>query len=69
MGRTGICATFRSEWVAQGFAQRLTVATEVPVDVINAGPGNYQVIFNYRDDGERQAMVERIETVTGLELE
>ncbi|MFV1973184.1 MAG: hypothetical protein ACC648_05630, partial [Thiohalobacterales bacterium] len=64
-----VWSPFRSEWAAQGFAQRLTVATGVPVEVTSAGPGNYQVVFNYRDDGERQAMVERIETVTGLELE
>ena len=64
-----VWSPFRSEWAAQGFAQRLTVATEVPVEVVNEGPGNYQVVFSYRDDGERQAMVERIETVTGLELE
>jgi len=64
-----VWSPFRSKWAAEGFAQRLTVATEVPVEVVDAGPGNYQVVFSYRDDGERQAMVERIETVTGLELE
>ncbi len=60
---------FRSEWAAQGFARRLTQATAVPVEVISAGPGNYQVVFSYRDDAERQAMVAQIEDVTGLELE
>ncbi len=40
-----------------------------PMEVVNESPGNYQVVFSYRDDGERQALVERIETVTGLELE
>jgi hypothetical protein len=64
-----VWSPFRSKWAAEGFAQRLTVATEVPVEVVDAGPGNYQVVFSYRDDTERQAMVERIETVTGLELE
>jgi len=64
-----VWSPFRSKWAAEGFAQRLTVATEVPVEVVDAGPGNYQVVFSYRDDGERQAMVEQIETVTGLELE
>jgi hypothetical protein len=39
------------------------------VEVVNESPGNYQVVFSYRDDGERQALVEHIETVTGLELE
>ena len=60
---------FRSEWAAQGFARRLTQATAVPVEVISEGPGNYQVVFSYRDDAERQAMVAQIEDVTGLELE
>ena len=69
MSRYLVWSPFRSEWAAQGFAQRLTLATEVPVEVVNTGPGNYQVVFSYRDDAERQALVERIETVTGLELE
>ena len=64
-----VWSPFRSEWAAKGFARRLTLATEVPVEVINEGPGNYQVVFNYRDDDERQALVTQIENVTGLELE
>ena len=64
-----IWSPFRSEWAAQGFARRLTLATDVPVEVHNEGPGNFQVVFSYRDDSERQAMVRQIETVTGLELE
>lgn len=64
-----VWSPFRSKWAAQGFARRLTVATDVPMEVVHEGPGNYQVVFRYRDDGERQAMVERIKTVTGLELE
>ncbi|MEN8204444.1 MAG: hypothetical protein ABFS24_00405 [Pseudomonadota bacterium] len=64
-----VWSPFRSEWAAQGFARRLTLATGVPVEVISEGPENYQVVFSYRDDGERQAMVAQIEDVTGLELE
>ncbi len=60
---------FRSEWAAQGFAGRLTSATQVPVEVINAGPGQYRVAFSYRDETERLAQIERIETITGLKLE
>jgi len=67
--RYRVWSSFRSEWAAQGFARRLAAATDVPVEVVNEGPGNYQVVFRYRDDGERQAIVKRIETVTGLELE
>lgn len=64
-----VWSPFHSEWAANGFARRLALATDVPVEVVNESPGNYQVVFSYRDDGERQALVERIETVTGLELE
>jgi hypothetical protein len=67
--RYRVWSPFRSQWAAQGFARRLTLATDVPMEVVSEGPGNYQVIFNYRDDGERQAMVRQIETITGLELE
>jgi hypothetical protein len=64
-----VWSPFRSKWAAQGFARRLTLATGVPVTVISEGAENYQVVFSYRDDGERQALVTQIETVTGLELE
>lgn len=67
--RYRIWTPFRSEWAANGFARRLAIATDIPVEVVNESPGNYQVVFSYRDDGERQALVEHIETVTGLELE
>jgi hypothetical protein len=67
--RYQVWSPFRSEWAANGFARRLVLATEVPVEVVNESPGNYQVVFSYRDDEERQARVERIEAVTGLELE
>lgn len=60
---------FRSEWSARGFAQRLSSATRVPVEVVNAGPGKYRVAFSYQDETERLARIERIETVTGLNLE
>jgi hypothetical protein len=64
-----VWSPFRSEWAAEGFARRLALAADVPLEVRNEGPENYQVIFRYRDDGERQAMVRQIETITGLELE
>jgi len=69
VSRYRVWSPFHSEWAAQGFARRLTLATDVPVEVVNEGPGNYQVVFSYRDDGQRQAMVRQIEAVTGLELE
>jgi len=64
-----VWSPFRSEWAAKGFARRLTLATEVPMEVINEGPENFQVVFGYRDEDERQALVTQIENVTGLELE
>ena len=67
--RYRVWSPFHSKWAAEGFAEHLSQATAVPVEVVNAGAGNYQVVFSYRDDGERQALVERIETITGLELE
>jgi hypothetical protein len=60
---------FRSAWAAEGFARRLTSATQVPVEVVDAGPGNYRVAFSYQDDTERLARINRIETITGLKLE
>jgi hypothetical protein len=69
MSRYRVWTPFRSEWAANGFARRLVQATAVPVEVLNESPGNYQVFFSYRDDGERRAMIKHIETVTGLELE
>lgn len=67
--RYPVWTPFRSHWAAEGFARRLTLATDVPVEVVNETPGHYQVVFRYRDEGERQTMVEQIEAVTGLELE
>lgn len=60
---------FRSVWAAEGFARRLTSATQVPVEVVDAGPGEYRVAFSYQDDTERLAHINRIETITGLKLE
>lgn len=60
---------FRSEWSALGFARRLSSATQVPVEVVAAGTGQYRVAFSYQDEMERLAHIERIETVTGLQLE
>jgi len=69
VSRYQVWSPFRSEWAAQGFARRLALATDVPMEVVNEAPGSYQVVFNYRDAGERQTLVQHIESVTGLELE
>ena len=60
---------FRSTWAAEGFAGRLTVSTQVPVDVVTTAPGEHRVAFSYRDETERLARIQRIESVTGLKLE
>ena len=60
---------FRSEPAAQGFAGRLSAATDVAVTVTKASPASYRVGFAYRDETERRALIERIESLTGLELE
>ena len=69
LSRYLVWTPFRSHWAAEGFARRLTLATDVPVEVLNEMPGHYQVVFSYRDEGERQSRVRQIEAVTGLELE
>ncbi|MGB5259837.1 MAG: hypothetical protein WBO34_04865 [Gammaproteobacteria bacterium] len=60
---------FRSEWAAKGFARRLTNATQIPIEIVEAGSGQYRVSFDYRDEVQRQEHVERIESITGLQLE
>jgi len=60
---------FRSEWAARGFARRLTNATQIPIEIVEAGSGRYRVSFDYRDEAQRQEHVERIESITGLQLE
>ena len=60
---------FRSEWAARGFARRLTNATQIPIEIVEAGSSQYRVSFDYRDEAQRQEHVERIESITGLQLE
>jgi hypothetical protein len=60
---------FRSEGAAEGFARRLSAATQVPVEVVAGGPDGYRVAFSYQDALQRQARIDRIETITGLQLE
>jgi hypothetical protein len=64
-----VWTSFRSEWAADGFARRLTQATDVPVEVVNEVPGDYRVVLRYREEGEREDMLRQIEAVTGLELD
>lgn len=60
---------FRSEWAAKGFAQRLTNATQITIEVVESGSGKYQAAFDYQDEKQRLEHMERIESITGLQLE
>ncbi len=68
-GRHLFWAPFRSQVAARGFAARLSADTEVAVEVVTVGPGRYRVGFDYQDETERRALVNRIQVITGLELE
>lgn len=60
---------FRSEWAAKGFARRLTNATQIPIEIVEAGSGQYRVSFDYLDETQRREQIEHIESITGLQLE
>lgn len=60
---------FRSEWAARGFAGRLGSATQITIDVVEVGSGRYRAAFDYQDENERLELIERIESITGLQLE
>jgi hypothetical protein len=59
---------FTSEVSARGFAARLEQLTGLDFQVRRAGVGEYEVAFAHLDDNQRQAHLDRIQTVTGLNL-
>lgn len=59
---------FRSEMSANGFAERLSAALDHSFDVERRGPGRYEVVFDYRDEPERDAVLSEAAQVTGLPL-
>ena len=59
---------FTSEVSARGFAARLEQLTGLDFQVRRAGAGEYEVAFAHLDDNQRQAHLDRIQTVTGLNL-
>ena len=59
---------FTSEVSARGFAARLEQLTGLDFQVRRAGVGEYEVMFAHLDDNQRQAHLDRIQTVTGLNL-
>ncbi len=60
---------FSSAVSARGFAARLEQLTGLDFQVRRAGVGEYEVAFAHLDDEQRQAHLDRIQTVTGLDLE
>ncbi|MDH4110120.1 MAG: hypothetical protein OEW35_17690 [Gammaproteobacteria bacterium] len=59
---------FRSKVAAEGFVRQLERTTGLDYRVVKLKAGAYQVAFAYSDDAERRDKLERIATVTGLEL-
>ncbi len=59
---------FRSEFSANGFAERLQQSTGMDFRVTRAGPGRYEVAFAYLDEEQRQSRLTRISAATGLHL-
>jgi len=60
---------FRSEWAAKGFARRLTYATQIPIEVVKEGADEFRVSFDYQNENQCLAYIERIESIPGLQLE
>ena len=56
---------FHSEKSASGFAERLALEVGHGFDVNKQGPRRYQVVFAYADDVERDAVLGRVEMLTG----
>ena len=60
---------FRSEWAARGFAGRMSSATQITIEAVEVGSGSYRAAFDYQDENQRLERIERIESITGLQLE
>lgn len=56
---------FRAESSARGFAAKLSERLNRPFQVLRAGPGQYLVVFGYRDEAERADVLDQIKTLTG----
>lgn len=63
-----VWVAFHSEMSADGFARRLSAALDHEFDVERRGPGRYEVVFDYRDEPERDAVLSEAAQVTGLPL-
>ncbi|HEX7036297.1 MAG TPA: hypothetical protein VF210_11010 [Pseudomonadales bacterium] len=63
-----IWVPFHSEMSANGFAARLSRSLDHPFRVERRGPRSYQVVFRYRSEPERQALLAQAADATGLPL-
>lgn len=59
---------FHSRLSASGFAEQLTVSLNHPFRVERRGPGQYQVVFGYQDEPQREALLAQAAELTGLRL-
>lgn len=59
---------FHSQMSASGFAERLSDSLDHPFRVERRGPGRYQVVFPYRDEPQRLALLAQAAELTGLSL-
>ncbi len=57
---------FRSEFSADGFAERLQQATGMDFRVMRIAPGRYEVAFAYLDEEQRRSRLTQIAAATGL---
>ncbi len=57
---------FRSEFSANGFAERLQQATGMDFRVMRIAPGRYEVAFAYLDEEQRRSRLAQIAAATGL---
>jgi hypothetical protein len=67
-GWTPIWQPFLSELSARGFAHRLSRLTDFDYRVSRIAAGRYQVELAYDSAEERNALLARIESITGLSL-
>jgi hypothetical protein len=58
---------FYSQASANGFAAKLERHLEREFRVVKNGPANYEVVFDYADETERQQVLETIHAITGYE--
>ncbi|MEQ8858023.1 MAG: hypothetical protein RIC56_05200 [Pseudomonadales bacterium] len=67
-GSQPVWVPFHSRMSASGFAEQLSASLDHPFQVERRGPGRYQVVFGYRDEPQRQALLAQAAELTGLEL-